>query len=170
MKIYKTTILFGCLLFAACNSNYTKNNLQQKIMERKIEANKQLVRLWLEEGWNKNRNQEVVAQVFSNDWVTTSHALEKRPKGIEGAMYWVNEFKKIFSETHFTITHLIADTNFVTARFEVTATQTGEFMGIKPTNKKIKYSGMVIHEITNGRISKTWTEFDLFGMKTQLEK
>lgn len=134
-----------------------------------MEANKDLVRLWLLEGWNKNRNEEVVGLVFSDDWVTTSTALDKQPIGTAGAMYWVHEFKKVFSDVHFEITHLVADAEYVTARFVCTARHTGTFLGIPATNKKIKYNGIVIHQVTNGRISKTWTEFDLFEIKTQLE-
>lgn len=152
----------------SCSGNAIKMDKTNE-MENVIERNKQLVKLWLEEGWNKNRNQELVGKIFSEDWVTTSVALDKQPKGTEGALYWVDEFKKMFSETHFTITHLVADTNFVSARFEVTATHTGNFMGIAATNKKVKYNGFVIHEVKEGKLSKTWTEFDLYGLKTQLE-
>ncbi len=38
-------------------------------VNQKIEANKQLVHLWILDGWNNNRNQEVVDQVFAQDWV-----------------------------------------------------------------------------------------------------
>ncbi|QLH33693.1 MAG: ester cyclase [Cyclobacteriaceae bacterium] len=69
----------------------------------------------------------------------------------------------------FEITHLVADTEFVTARFTCSSRHTGTFLGIPATNKLVKYNGMVIHQVTNGRISKTWTEFDLFGLKAQLE-
>lgn len=163
------------ILLTACHSpksNDISSNSNQSTMDStaaKIGHNKQLVRLWLEEGWNKNRNEEVVAQVFSKDWVTTSAALENQPTGTEGAMYWVHEFRKVFGDVHFTITHLVADENYVTARFEATGKNIGTFLGIPPTNKQFKYSGMVIHQVTNGLISKTWTEFDLFGLKAQLE-
>jgi steroid delta-isomerase-like uncharacterized protein len=159
------TMLFGC----GQQSNQVNKTEQILNKDKMIEANKNLVRLWLLEGWNKNKNEEVVAQVFSEDWVTTSTALDKQPKGTEGAMYWVHEFRKVFSDVHFEITHLVADSEFVSARFICTCRHTGTFLGIPATDKKIKYNGIVIHQVTNGHISKTWTEFDLFGIKTQLE-
>lgn len=159
------TTLVGCT--GQSNQNNKTEHIQSK--DKMIEANKNLVRLWLEEGWNKNKNAEVVGQVFSDDWLTTSTALDKQSKGTEGAMYWVHEFRKVFSDVHFEITHLIADTEFVVARFICTCKHTGTFLGIPATNKTVKYNGIVIHQVTNGRISKTWTEFDMFGIKTQLE-
>lgn len=174
IKYLYSIALVSAFSLTACTNVNTENQKKNKQMtlhvdERKIEENKQLIRLWLEEGWNNNKNQEIVGQIFSAEWITTSSALDKQPKGIEGAMFWVTEFKKMFSETHFTITHLIADTNFVTVRFEVTVVHTGSFMGIPPTNKRIKYSGIAIHEVKDGKLVRTWTEFDLYGLKAQLE-
>ena len=84
-------------------------------------------------------------------------------------MYWVTEYRKVFSDIHFKITHIVVDTAYVTYRYEVEATHTGTFMGVAPTNKKVNYSGIAILEIKNGRNSKTWNEFDLLGLKTQIE-
>lgn len=174
MKYLYWIVLVSAFLLTTCTNSKTENCKKDRQMvtntnEKKIEGNKQLVRLWLEEGWNNNRNQELVEQIFSNDWTTTSSVLDKQPKGPEGAMFWVTEFKKKFSETHFTITHLIADEKFVTVRFEVSLVHTGSFMNIPATNKRVKYSGIVIHEVKGGKLAKTWTEFDLYELKAQLE-
>ncbi len=84
-------------------------------------------------------------------------------------MYWVNEYRKIFSDYHFEITHIVADTVYVTYRYEVTATHTGTFLGIAPTHKKVKYTGIAILKIEDNHIAKTWNESDMAGLKTQLE-
>jgi hypothetical protein len=47
----------------------------------KIEANKELVRLWILEGWNQNRNQEVIEQVFAKDWIDGNPAFANQPQG-----------------------------------------------------------------------------------------
>lgn len=169
MKRILSLLLISLMIGCTVQPTQDKKMLQVQKNENMIEANKELVRLWLLEGWNKNRNEEVVGQVFSEDWVTTSTAVENQPKGTVGAMHWVNEFRKVFSDVQFEITHLVADNEFVTARFICTCRHTDTFLGIPATNKQIKYNGIVIHQVTNGRISKTWTEFDLFGIKMQLE-
>ncbi len=136
---------------------------------QKIEANKQLVRLWILEGWNKNRNKEVVNDVFAQDWVDGNPTFADQPKGIEGAMYFVEQYRNALSDIQFNITHVIADEDYATFRFEATATHKGTLMGIPATGKKVTVSGVVIHKVENGRFAKSWNEVDLLGLKMQLE-
>ena len=136
--------------------------------QQNIEANKALVRLWIEEGWNKDRNAEVVDQVFAQDWVDGNPNFADQPKGIAGAMYFVEQYRKAMPDIQFTITHLIADADFVTFRFEAEATHQGEFMGIPATGRRVKVSGIVIHKVVNGRFAKSWNEVDLLGLRSQI--
>ena len=137
-------------------------------IDQKIEANKQLVRLWILDGWNNNRNKEVVDRVFAEDWVDGNPTFPDQPEGIEGAMYFVEQYRTALPDIHFTITHLVADTGYVTFRFEATATHQGTLMGIPATGKKVTVSGIVIHQVVNGRFAKSWNEIDLLGLKMQL--
>ncbi|MDX1941704.1 MAG: ester cyclase [Saprospiraceae bacterium] len=138
-------------------------------LNQKMETNKQLVRLWIEDGWNNNRNKEVIDQVFAQNWVDGNPTFPDQPKGIEGAMYFVEQYRKALHNIHFTITHLIADADYVTFRFEATAAHGGELLGIPATGKKVKITGIVIHKVENGRFAKSWNEVDLLGLKMQLE-
>lgn len=134
-----------------------------------FEENKELVRLWILEGWNQNRNQEVIERVFAKNWVDGNPTFPDQPQGIEGAMYYVDVYRNIFPDIQFELTHLIADENFVTFRFEAQATHRGDFMGIQPTGKRVKFSGIVIHRVENGRFAESWNEIDLLAIKSQLE-
>lgn len=176
LKNLTTTCLVGCILFMACNqSNKTKNLTTQNqtamdSVNQKIEDNKQLARLWILEGWNKNRNKEVVDQVFAQDWEDGNPTFSEQPKGIDGAMYFVEQYRNALPDIQFTMTHLIADSDYVTFRFEATATHEGTLMGIPATHKKVTVSGIVIHKVENGRFAKSWNEIDLLGLKMQLEQ
>ncbi len=134
-----------------------------------VETNQQLARLWILEGWNKNRNREVVDQVFSQNWIDGNPTFPDQPQGIDGAMYYVNVYRNIFPDIQFELTHIIADENFVTFRFVAEATHQGEFMGIPPTGKRVKFSGIVIHRVENDRFAESWNEIDLLSIKNQLE-
>lgn len=158
-------ILICCLsvFLPACTQN-------SSIMEHKvsIEANKALVKKWILEGWNQNRNREVVADVFATDWKDGNPTFPDQPAGIEGAMYYVEVYRKIFPDIQFALTHIIAETNIVSFRFTAEATHQGEFMGIPPTGKKVRFSGIVIHRVENGRFAESWNEIDLLGIRAQL--
>jgi len=151
--------------------NHSSNENQNKMdsVNQKIEANKQLAKLWILEGWNKNRNKEVVEQVFAQDWIDGNPSFADQPKGISGAMYFVEQYRKALPDIQFKMTHLIADEEYVTFRFEATATHRDMLMGIPATNKKVTVTGIVIHKVENGRFAKSWNEIDLYGLKMQLE-
>lgn len=134
-----------------------------------IENNKKLVHLWIEEGWNNNRTMEVIDQVFAADWKDGNPAFPDQPSGIEGAKYFVNVYRAAFPDIRFTITHLIADEHYVTFRFSASATHLGAVLGIAPTQKKVTFSGIVIHRVEQGRFAESWNEIDMLGLKEQLQ-
>lgn len=135
----------------------------------KIEANKELVRLWILDGWNKNRNAEVVDRVFAYNWVDGNPTFADQPKGIEGAMHYVNQYRKVLKDIHFDITHIIAEPDIVTFRFKASAKhEGGQLLGVEPGGKKVEFTGIVIHRVENGRFAESWNEIDLLGLQSQL--
>ncbi|MCC7439656.1 MAG: ester cyclase [Armatimonadetes bacterium] len=136
--------------------------------QQRIEQNKELVRKWILEGWNNNRNAEIVADIFASNWSDGNPTFPDQPTGIDGAMYYVNAYRSVFPDIHFTITHIIAQEDHVCFRFVADANHKGELMGIAATGKKVKISGIVIHRIENGKFAESWNEIDLLGVKEQL--
>lgn len=171
ITVGKVLIVAGIMLqLLSCNQqpkddtmSDTHSNAQQK-----IEHNKELVRKWILDGWNNNRNQEVVADIFASNWVDGNPTFADQPKGVAGAMYYVNAYRSVFPDIQFTITHIIAQEDYVCFRFIADATHKGELMGIPATGKKVKISGIVIHRIENGKFAESWNEIDLMGVKEQL--
>lgn len=133
------------------------------------EAHKELVRLWVLEGWNKGRNEEVIERVFAQNWVDGNPAFPDQPTGIAGARHFVTAYRTVFPDIQFQLTHMIADEDHVTFRFVAEATHKGEFLGIPPTGKMVTFSGIVIHRIESGRFAESWNEIDLLGIRSQLE-
>ena len=163
----KNTFLSLCCMALTLLSACTNNSMDME-RQSKIEANKALVKKWILEGWNQNRNREVVAEVFAQNWKDGNPTFPDQPAGIEGAIYYVEVYRKIFPDVQFALTHIIAEEDIVTFRFTAEATHQGEFMGIAPTGKRVKFSGIVIHRIENGRFAESWNEIDLLGIRTQL--
>lgn len=120
------------------------------------------------EGWNQNRNQEVVADIFAQNWKDGNPTFPDQPAGIERAMYYVKVYRSIFPDIQFTLTHIIAEEDYVTFRFTATATHEGEFMGIAPTHKRVNLAGIVIYRIEDGKFAESWNEIDLLGIQMQL--
>jgi steroid delta-isomerase-like uncharacterized protein len=62
----------------------------------------------------------------------------------------------------------IAEGHKVVTRWTATGTQSGPFMNIAPTGKKVTITAIHIHQIAEGRIAALWEEIDLFGLYQQL--
>ena len=93
----------------------------------------------------------------------------ERPSSIEGATYFVKQYRNALPDIEFNSIHLISNTNYVTFRFEATATHQGTLLGIPAIGKKVEVTGIVIHKVENGRFAKSWNEIDLLELKMQLE-
>ena len=161
----KNTRLFFCvpliaLLFVQCAPARKLKMARQ---------NEETVRLWFEEGWNKNRNDELVERVFSPNWSDGNPLRANQVEGYEGMRQLVKFYQQAFADTHFNITHLFADDTHVAIRYEVAAKHVGPAFGIEPTGKHFTSSGIVIYEMEKGKILRSWQELDLMGIIKQLK-
>ncbi len=136
---------------------------------KQAEINKETVRVWFEEGWNHNRNEELLERCFDENWRDGNPLRSDQIEGIEGMRQLIKSYKEAAPDAHFTITHLFADENQVAIRYEVLATHKGTMFGIPATGKKFNSTGIVLYEMKNGKIATSWQELDLSSIINQLK-
>lgn len=128
--------------------------------------NKDLVRHVLNELFN-NQNLDVVDEYLAPDFV--GHNV---PPNISPDRQGVKQFARAranaFSGSRFTIEDQVAEGDQVVTRWTSRHTHTGEFLGVPPTGKEVTITGIMIHQIANGKIKEEWGEYDLFGLFQQL--
>jgi steroid delta-isomerase-like uncharacterized protein len=73
-----------------------------------------------------------------------------------------------FSDNRIELEGMIEEGDKVAARFTMTATHSGDFMGIPATGKKIAMSGITMVRVANGKIAERWSSADMLGMMQQL--
>jgi steroid delta-isomerase-like uncharacterized protein len=73
-----------------------------------------------------------------------------------------------FSNPNFKIDEAFGKDDKVVKRWTFTGTHTGELNGIKPTNKKITFSGITIAVIADGKVIEETDFADDLGLMTQL--
>ena len=134
------------------------------------ETNMETVRVWFEEGWNHNRNMELLERCFDEDWRDGNPLRPDQVAGWEGMRQLVASYREAFPDAQFTITHLFADANYVTIRYEVTARHLGAMFGLEPTGREFTSTGIVLYEMENGKIKVSWQELDLMGIINQLRE
>jgi len=138
-------------------------------MIKKQKSNKEVVKLWFEEGWNKDKTKELVPTCFAPDWEQSDSFLPDQITGHEGMYQLLERFGSAFTEIRFDLTHLFAEDKLVCVRYSLVAVHTGAFLGVEATNKKITTTGIAIYEMENNKIKVTWGEIDFLGLLTQIK-
>ncbi len=164
MKVRILYLLLGSVLYMGLFTQCAASKKAQL-----AEKNKETVRLWFEEGWNNNRNEELLERCFDPNWRDGNPLRADQTSGYEGMRELIKSYKEAAPDAHFTITHLFADENRVAIRYEVVATQTGAMFGIPPTGRKFNSTGIVLYDMKDGRIEVSWQELDLSSIIRQLK-
>lgn len=73
-----------------------------------------------------------------------------------------------FPDLHVEIDDLIAEGDKVVARNTVTGTHRGEFMGLPPTGRKVRYDEIFVVRFADGRMVETWGVVDMASLMRQL--
>ena len=119
------------------------------------EENKALVRREQGELWNHTGNLDAAEELFV-------------PGQAEAAKQEAADFRRGFPDVVSTIADLIAEGNKVAARWRSRATHQGDYMGIAPTGKEVKFTGISFYRIEAGRIAESWNEEDELGLMRQI--
>ena len=130
-----------------------------------LEENKQLVRRY-QEIYNNN-NLEALGEVLADD-LLTPRIMSGVPQGLEGARAAHRIMLLGFPDYQTVIEDLVAEGDRVAARITMTGMHKGDFMGIAATNIHVKFTGMYIVRIQEGKIVEHWGEEDSISLLTQL--
>jgi steroid delta-isomerase-like uncharacterized protein len=132
----------------------------------KAEHNKQFMSSFIEEVINQ-KNLNAIDNIVSKDFVEHVPFPGQGP-GREGLKFAVSSMHIGFPDMHWTIHEQIAEGEKVVTRFVWTGTHHGDFMGIPPTNKKVKVWGIVIDVVKDGLFSESRIIMDTVGLLQQL--
>ena len=110
-------------------------------------------------------------EIYSPDYVNHQHHHPSDPQdlhGVEAMKEFAAEFRKAFPDFHDSVDIQLAEGDLVATRFTSMGTHKGTFMAIEPTNKELSWTGISIDRIANGKIVKSWANYDMMGMMQQL--
>ena len=101
------------------------------------EDNKALIREFFEQVWNQGREEAISrfiaenagAMTLTSAWVARGSSARRK-------------VREAFPDLHFEIEEMIAEGDTVVARWTLTGTHTGPFLGVAPTGRKIRVGGM----------------------------
>ncbi len=133
------------------------------------EENKQLVRRWFDEVWNKGRVAAIDEMLDENGIV---HGLSDDPSnpiiGPAGFKPFHTVFRDAFPNMLIAVEDAIAEGDKVAARCSVRARHEGEFLGRAATQAPVDFTGITIVRIHNGKIVEAWNNFDFMVLHKQV--
>ena len=132
-----------------------------------VEQNKELARRFYEEVGN-GQNPAVANELFTADHKYHDPASPGVPDGPAGIANLFAAYYTAYSGAHWDVEEIIATEDTVVTRWIGSGTHTAPLMGIPPTNRKARVSGISVQRVRNGKISETWNNWDALGMLQQI--
>ena len=133
------------------------------------QQNKELIRRWFEEVWNRGSADALNEILASNAKI---HNLPTDPScGQNGPCEFqplVEKFRSALPDLNITVDDMIAEGDKVVARCTVRGTHRGDALGFAPTEKAVEITGITIARIENNQIVEGWNNFDFMRMFQQL--
>lgn len=126
-----------------------------------LEKNKQIVRRYIEEVINTG-DVEDIEQIVSSEYTEVLDGT-RHPIGIEGAKQHILGVRQTYPDLHLTIDRQIAEGEWVATCITARGTHEGVWLGIKPTGKKVAYTGVNINRVVDGKIVEHGGAANLFG-------
>ena len=124
---------------------------------------------WFDEVWNQG-NTALIDEFFPPERV--AHGL-REPQGdaVRGAAEYrafYERFRSAFPDIHIEIEDSLVDGDRIAVRCVVTGTHTGPGLPVAPTGKPVRFTGMCMVRIEDGRAVEGWNNFDFLAMYHQL--
>ena len=133
-----------------------------------LEENKTLAHKFHQEMLEKKRY-DLIDQLVSPSFVAHIPGLPPEfTTGPEGVKKWFAAYHAGMEGIWSKHIDTIAEGDRVVIRFEGGGKHTGNMLGVPPTGKQIKVTGVDIFRISNGKLVEMWQELDFLGMLRQM--
>jgi predicted ester cyclase len=143
----------------------TEHATEQPTATGELEANKAVVRRFIAEIFG-HQDLDAVDELAAEDF--TPHTWGPTPPGRQALREAMQRAGAGVTEARFEIHHLIAEGDLVAVRLTSSALHSGEFMGLKPTNRRYSIDEMHLFRLRDGRVVEHWHEFDKGALQRQL--
>jgi steroid delta-isomerase-like uncharacterized protein len=130
------------------------------------EENKILVRRVFDELYNQG-DLDVADEIYAPEYIW-HNVSGPDVLGNQGMKEHVAVVRHAFPNINITAEDMIAEENKVVTRWTIVATHKGEFGGIPPTGVQVKFTGILISRIADGKIAEDWENSDVLGLMQQL--
>lgn len=122
---------------------------------------------FLDTAWNK-RDFAGLSRYIASDHVAHGPFTDQLPPGLQGIQAFASTFTSAFPDVTYTLDSQEVEGDLVKTHITYRGTQSGELMGIPPSNRQAVVPVLIIDRIAGGKIVESWDEWDPDDMMRQL--
>jgi predicted ester cyclase len=130
------------------------------------ESERDLGRRWFELVWNQGKR-EAIAEMLSPNALIHDSGTDTR--GPDGFYVFFDRMRTVFSDLHVTFEDSITEADRICVRWLFTAKHTGHGIGVDPTGKNVRVTGISILRVANGQLVEGWQNWDMLGLLQQIQ-
>ncbi len=89
-------------------------------------------------------------------------------RGPEGFIRFFTQLRTAFPDLAIAVEHLVADEDNVSIAYTMTGTHRGDFLGVRPSGRRVSARGVQIALFRDGLIAERWGSSDQLGILEQV--
>jgi predicted ester cyclase len=128
-----------------------------------------LLERWFEEVWNQAR-ESAIDEMASPDIVAHGlvDAQGQTVSSREKFREFYRQFRSAFPDLRVDVHDAMVDGDKVMVRCEAHGTHQGEGMNMRPTQKNVRFGGIIIARVRNNQLAEVWETWDFLTLYQQL--
>jgi len=124
---------------------------------------------WLALAWNTGSDAGIDRLMSANALCHGLPSSEGRPVlGPGDFKACARRFRSAFPDLRVSVVKTIAEGEFVAVHCRMTGTHMGPGLEVPPTMKPVRFVGVAIVQVRNGRIVESWHSFDFLSLQQQI--
>ena len=131
------------------------------------EENKALAQGFYNEVLNSH-NLAILKSFVTTDFIDHNPSPGHTGKGLDDLTAQLNEILTAIPDLHVTTDLMVAEEDKVVTYLTMTGTNSGPFGNMPATNKPVKFNGVDIVHIKDGKATERWGVFDNLSFMTQI--
>jgi len=117
--------------------------------------------------WDVTAPDDLADQIFASDVVDHNPAPGQGP-GVGGIKQIIAVYHGAFPDLHLSCDDIVGSGDRVAVRWSATGTHDGDQLGVPPTHRDVRLTGIDIVRIQDGRIVERWGEANGLEMMAQI--
>ncbi|MGZ6270285.1 MAG: ester cyclase [Candidatus Limnocylindrales bacterium] len=117
--------------------------------------------------WNRF-DLDALGSLASADLVVSNPLMPEETRDLESFKQLLRTVQAGIPDLHFDLRHVATEVNTAAFSWEAAGTHTGAMLGLDPTGRPVRWSGLAVVEVSAGRVVEEWGEEDALDLFRQL--